>query len=143
MSKQLLKFHYPIILPVSIVIVLLSCSAPKKYTVNNHMMIQEQGCFAVGGTVITNPGVFDPYKPTRAGQTLLAISGTCYYQEKGQPKRILRKGDVVKCPPNIEHWHGASPHDEFVQVAITNTQQGQTVWLIPVTDKEYNATPGR
>ena len=26
------------------------------------LIIQEQGSFAVGGTVITNPGTFDPYK---------------------------------------------------------------------------------
>jgi hypothetical protein len=32
-------------------------------------VIQAQGSFAVGGSVITNPGEFDPYKPTPAGQT--------------------------------------------------------------------------
>jgi hypothetical protein len=33
------------------------------------LVIQEQGSFAVGGTVITNPGTFDPLKPTPEGQT--------------------------------------------------------------------------
>ena len=34
------------------------------------LIIQEQGSFAVGGTMIQNPGVFDPLKPTSpAGQT--------------------------------------------------------------------------
>ncbi|WP_245750488.1 MULTISPECIES: hypothetical protein [Epilithonimonas] len=28
------------------------------------LMIAEQGSFAVGGTVITNPGTFNPSKPT-------------------------------------------------------------------------------
>ena len=34
------------------------------------LMIQEQGSFAVGGTVIAAPGTFDPLKPTPEGQTL-------------------------------------------------------------------------
>ena len=33
------------------------------------LVIEQQGSFAVGGTVITNPGTFDPYKPTPEGQT--------------------------------------------------------------------------
>ena len=33
------------------------------------LVIQEQGSFAVGGTIVTNPGTFDPNKPSPAGQT--------------------------------------------------------------------------
>lgn len=33
------------------------------------LVIQEQGSFAVGGSVITNPGTFDPVKMTSEGQT--------------------------------------------------------------------------
>lgn len=72
------------------------------------------------------------------GQILLATGGTGYYQEKGNPIKILRKGDVIKCPPNIVHWHGASLDDEFTQVAITTTQTGPPLWLQPVTDEEYH-----
>jgi hypothetical protein len=36
----------------------------------NPLIIQEQGSFAVGGTVISNPGTFDPIKRTPEGQTL-------------------------------------------------------------------------
>src|SRR5947199_192474 len=32
------------------------------------LVIQDQGSFAVGGTVITNPGTFDTFKPTPEGQ---------------------------------------------------------------------------
>ena len=34
------------------------------------LRIEEQGSFAVGGTVVTNPGSFDPVKMSPAGQTL-------------------------------------------------------------------------
>lgn len=72
------------------------------------------------------------------GQILLVIEGVGYYQEKGQAKKILRKGDVIKCPANVPHWHGASADTAFVQVAITNRHLGETVWLHEVSDEEYH-----
>lgn len=53
-------------------------------------------------------------------------------------KKILRKGDVIKCPPNVVHWHGASKDTKFVQLAVTNTQSGAPIWLGAVTNEEYN-----
>ncbi|MNU09000.1 hypothetical protein D3C72_2553170 [compost metagenome] len=52
---------------------------------------------------------------------------------------ILRKGDVVKCPPNVAHWHGASADTVFVQLAITGREKGPTVWLQAVSDQDYLA----
>jgi quercetin dioxygenase-like cupin family protein len=90
------------------------------------------------GNVTFEPGSRSKWHSHPAGQILLAIDGVGYYQEEGQPKKILRKGDAVKCPPNIPHWHGASPDQMFIQVAITSSQNGGTVWMQPVTDEEYN-----
>jgi len=86
---------------------------------------------------------FEPRARTKwhlhpGGQILLVIDGVGYYQEKGQSKKILHKGDVIKCPPNVPHWHGASSDKHFIQVAITNRHLGETVWLEEVTDAEYN-----
>ena len=69
---------------------------------------------------------------------LLETAGVGYYQEKGQPKKILRNGDVIKCPPNIAHWHGASVDSSFVQIAVTGREKGETVWLEAVTNEEDN-----
>ena len=75
------------------------------------------------------------------GQALIAIDGIGYYQEKGKPIQILRKGDSVKCPPNTPHWHGASPKVGFTQIAVTpNAANGRVTWLQPVTDQEYTKT---
>lgn len=71
------------------------------------------------------------------GQIVLATRGVGYYQEKGSPKRILRKGDVVTCPPNVPHWHGAIPDSTFVQIAITSRKDGPTEWMQAVSEKEY------
>lgn len=90
------------------------------------------------GNVTFEPGARSKWHLHPAGQILLAIDGVGYYQEKGQVKKIFRKGDVIKCPPNVPHWHGASKDTAFVQVALTNRHLGPTVWLQQVTDEEYN-----
>lgn len=89
------------------------------------------------GNVTFEPGARTNWHYHPGGQILLATGGVGYYQEKGQPKKILRKGDAVKCPPNVPHWHGASADSAFIQVAITNNANGPTVWLEAVTDEEY------
>lgn len=89
------------------------------------------------GCVTFEPGARTKWHTHPAGQIILAIDGTGYYQEKGSPKVIVKKGDVVKCPADIPHWHGASVDTEFVQVAITGREKGETVWLEEVTDEEY------
>lgn len=71
------------------------------------------------------------------GQILLVTDGVGYYEEKGQPKKILHKGDVIKCPPNIEHWHGASVDSHFSHLAIGNSEKKVVVWLRAVSDEEY------
>ncbi|MDE3144973.1 MAG: carboxymuconolactone decarboxylase family protein [Bacteroidota bacterium] len=90
------------------------------------------------GSVTFEPGARTKWHLHPSGQILIALDGLGYYQEKGSPKRLLHKGDVVQCPANVPHWHGASPGQHFIQIAITNTQNGPTVWLETVTDEEYN-----
>ena len=90
------------------------------------------------GNVTFEAGARTKWHVHPGGQIILVIDGVGYYQEKGQAKKILRKGDVIKCPTNIAHWHGASADTAFVQVAITNRHLGETVWLHEVTDEEYD-----
>lgn len=90
------------------------------------------------GNVTFEPGARTNWHLHPAGQIILVIDGVGYYQEKGNSKKILHKGDVVKCPPNVPHWHGASTDTAFVQVAITGREKGPTVWMATVTEEEYN-----
>ena len=76
-----------------------------------------------------------------SGQIMLITEGTGYYQEKGKPKQIVHKGDVIKCAPGIAHWHAAAPGSSFAYVAISPAQKGKTIWLQRVTDTEYNQSP--
>ena len=73
------------------------------------------------------------------GKLLLVTAGEGRYQEKGKDIQILKKGDVVKIPPNVEHWHGAAQDSNFAHISIEpNIPNNETTWLKPVTDKEYN-----
>jgi len=109
-------------------------------TVYLHPMITPDSVYNTQvGNVTFQPGARSNWHYHPGGQILLAIGGTGYYQEKGSTLKILRKGDVVKCPPNVLHWHGAGPDDQFIQVAITNAQYGPTVWLEKVSDEEYSS----
>ncbi len=90
------------------------------------------------GNVVFEPKARSKWHRHPGGQTLLALDGVGYYQEKGKELQILRQGDVVRCPPDVEHWHGASHDDWFVQVAITPEHpKGRVIWLHAVSDAEY------
>ena len=110
-------------------------------TVWVYQLIEPDSAFNIPvGYVTFEPGARSHWHSHAGGQVLLAMGGIGYYQEKGKPIRVLRKGDSVKCPPNVPHWHGASPTAGFRQVAITpNTATGRVNWLLPVTDREYNS----
>ena len=91
------------------------------------------------GNVMFEPGSRNNWHTHPGGQILIATDGIGYYQEKGKPRQLLRKGDIVNIPPDVEHWHGASHDNEFTHIAINpNTQKGIVVWLERVTDEEYN-----
>jgi 4-carboxymuconolactone decarboxylase len=94
----------------------------------------------VAGAVTFSPGARSYWHTHNAGQILLIIDGTGYTQEKGKPIRVIHKGEVVICPPNVEHWHGASPGSSMTQISLnTYADKGVVNWLRPVTDEEYSS----
>ncbi|QRR04026.1 cupin domain-containing protein [Dyadobacter sandarakinus] len=93
----------------------------------------------VVGNVYFEPGARSNWHTHPAGQILIITEGKGYHQIKGQSREELKKGDVVKCPPNVLHWHGASPTVGMQQLYILpNTEKGIVEWKQPVTDREYN-----
>lgn len=103
------------------------------------MLGQDEQTLNTGvGNVTFEPGARTKWHFHPSGQIILVTNGVGYYQEKGQPKKIVHKGDVIKCPANVEHWHGASKDSYFVQVAVTDNKNGSVVWLQPVTEEEYH-----
>lgn len=90
------------------------------------------------GNVTFEPGCRNNWHSHPGGQILMVISGEGYYQERGKPIQLIKKGDVVPIKPNVEHWHGATPDSAMEHLAIgTRTNMGPAVWLEPVSDEDY------
>jgi len=90
------------------------------------------------GNVYFEPGARSNWHSHPAGQILVITDGVGYHQIEGQPIEIIKKGDVVKCPPNVRHWHGASPDVGLQQLYIVpNIEKGIVDWQEAVTDEEY------
>ena len=92
----------------------------------------------VVGNVYFEPGARSNWHKHPSGQILIITDGAGYHQIKGQPRQILKKGDIVKCPANVEHWHGAKRDIGMLQMYIVpKTENGIVTWLQKVTDAEY------
>ena len=72
------------------------------------------------------------------GQYLVVTAGTGWYQEEGQPKQIMRTGDVVFAPAGVNHWHGATDTTSVTHYAIQAAEDGSAVtWGEKVSDEDY------
>lgn len=92
------------------------------------------------GNVYFEPGARSNWHTHPSGQILIITDGVGYHQIEGQPIEIIKKGDVIKCPPNAKHWHGASADTGLQQLYIVpNTENGVVDWMEAVTDEQYNA----
>ncbi len=90
------------------------------------------------GNVYFEPGARSNWHSHPAGQILIITDGVGYHQIEGQPIEIIKKGSIVKCPPNVRHWHGASPEVGLQQLYIVpNTEKGIVDWKEAVTDEDY------
>jgi quercetin dioxygenase-like cupin family protein len=91
------------------------------------------------GNVYFEPGARSNWHSHPSGQILIITDGVGYHQIEGQTIEIIKKGDVVKCPPNVRHWHGASPKVGLQQLYIVpNTEKGIVKWNEAVTDEQYS-----
>jgi quercetin dioxygenase-like cupin family protein len=92
------------------------------------------------GNVYFEPGARSNWHTHPAGQILIITDGIGYHQIEGKPIETIKKGDVVKCPPNVRHWHGASAYVGLQQLyVVPNTEKGIVNWQEPVTDEQYSA----
>src|SRR5450755_3871469 len=95
----------------------------------------------VGAARVTfEPGARSAWHTHPLGQNLVVTSGLGWTQCWGEPKEYIRPGDVISCPPNTKHWHGATPTTAMTHIAIQESLNGKNVeWLEKVTDEQYLA----
>ncbi len=69
-------------------------------------------------------------------QVIIVIDGKGYYQEKGQEPILIKKGDVIKCKKDTEHWHTSSKTSAVSYIAIYGAQP--TIWTEKLTQEYYD-----
>lgn len=82
------------------------------------IIIEEQGSFAVGGTVIENPGTFDPYNITPEGQTFRGDHAYVFYQVPSN----ARKYPLVM-------WHGIGQFSKTWETTPGGREGFQNIFL--------------
>lgn len=92
------------------------------------------------GNVYFEPGARSNWHTHPAGQILIITDGVGYHQIEGQPRETIRKGDVVWCPPNAKHWHGASEETALQQIyVVPEADKGVVNWMGSVNEEQYTA----
>ena len=103
---------------VSLLLLFTTLISAQKSTKQKPLLIDEQGSFAVGGTMITQPGTFDPYKPTSDGQTFRGDHAYVFYQIPVK----ARKYPLVM-------WHGIGQFSKTWETTADGREGYQNIFL--------------
>ena len=84
------------------------------------------------------PGARSNWHTHPKGQSMYVVSGTGWTQVEGGERQTVNVGDVVWCPPDVKHWHGATDQTSMTHLVV-NQYEGDTVvtWMERVTDQQY------
>lgn len=121
-----------------------SMKGPEKYftgDVSVEMVFPANDTAHYSGAYVTfQPGARTAWHHHPAGQHMIVTSGTALTVTRDGKVIKFNAGDAVWCPPNIEHWHGATPDAPMTHFVITASKDGKNVvWGDKVTDAEYQA----
>jgi 4-carboxymuconolactone decarboxylase len=95
---------------------------------------------AFGASVAFDAGARTAWHTHPRGQVLIVTAGVGRIQRWGGPVEEIRSGDVVRIPPGVKHWHGASPATAMTHTAIVENLNGRSVdWMEKVTDAQFGA----
>jgi quercetin dioxygenase-like cupin family protein len=91
-----------------------------------------------GARVSFEPGARTAWHTHPLGQTLIVTAGTGWVQQQGGPVQEIREGDVVRIPPDVKHWHGATAATAMTHIAIQEQLNGKVVdWMEQVSADQY------
>ena len=109
---------FSLLLYILIVLSSAQSASAQKSTRHEPIVIEKQGSFAVGGTVLTNPGTFDPYNQTPEGQTFHGDHAYIFYQIPVN----ARKYPLVM-------WHGIGQFTKTWETTPDGREGYQTIFL--------------
>lgn len=123
---------------------LITVEGPAQYFTGNVTItgqFQREAPSRVGGAIVHfEPGARTAWHKHPLGQTLIVTEGIGLTQVEDGPVLEFHAGDVLWCPPEHRHWHGATRHTGMTHIAIHESINGSPVtWMEHVSDKQYGA----
>ena len=92
-----------------------------------------------GAYVTFQPGARTAWHLHPAGQHMIVTSGVALTGTRDGNIIEFKPGETVWCPPNLDHWHGATPDAKMTHLVITGSLDDQNVvWKEKVSDAEYS-----
>jgi quercetin dioxygenase-like cupin family protein len=93
----------------------------------------------VSGAFVTfEPGARTAWHAHPVGQILIVTAGSGLVQQWGSQIQEIRQGDVVRIPPGLKHWHGATATTGMTHIAIQEQLDGKSAdWMEKVSDEQY------
>lgn len=90
--------------------------------------------------VTFQPGARSAWHTHPAGQHIIVTKGYALTGTRDGKVILFHEGESVWCPPDIDHWHGATPDAAMTHLVITASKAGENViWKEKVTDQQYDA----
>jgi len=93
-----------------------------------------------GNNVTFKPIAWTAWHTHPLGQTLIVTDGSDGISQWGGKIAEIRKGDVVRIPPDVKHWHGATATTGMTHISIVEQLDGKfTDWSEKISDEQYQA----
>ena len=91
-----------------------------------------------GAYVTFQPGARTAWHLHPAGQHMIVTNGVALTGTRDGRLIEFEEGETVWCPPDIDHWHGATPQAPMTHLVITGSKGDENVvWKEKVTDEQY------
>ena len=103
------------------------------------MLFPSNGTAHYAGAYVTfQPGARTAWHLHPAGQHMIVVSGVGLTGTRDGNIIEIKAGDAVWCPPDIDHWHGATPDSPMKHLVVTAALDGKNViWKEKVSDVQY------
>lgn len=91
-----------------------------------------------GAYVTFQPGARTAWHYHPAGQHMIITAGVGLTGTRDGTIITFKAGEAIWCPPDVDHWHGATPDGVMTHLVITGSKDGENViWKEKVSDDEY------
>jgi len=91
-----------------------------------------------GAYVTFQPGARTAWHLHPAGQHMFVTNGVALTGTRDGKIIEFQEGETVWCPPDIDHWHGATPEAPMTHLVITGSKDNENViWKEKVSDEAY------